>query len=44
LIAAGYKPGKKFKEVLTKTFDAQLEGVVADKKSALAYAGRLLAQ
>ena len=35
LIAAGYKPGPWFSEVLTKVEDAQLEGSIATKEEAL---------
>jgi len=38
LIAAGYRPGPEFKRVLNEVEDAQLEGRVADKESALALA------
>ena len=36
LIAAGYRPGPRFKEMLTVAEDAQLEGAVADREAALA--------
>ncbi len=36
LIAAGYRPGPRFKEMLTTAEDAQLEGLVADRQAALA--------
>ena len=36
LIAAGYKPGPLFKEMLTAAEDAQLEGEVTTKTEALA--------
>ena len=42
LIAAGYIPEKSFGRVLAKTYDAQLEGILSDKKTALAYAEKLL--
>lgn len=35
LIAAGYRPGPRFKEMLTAAEDAQLEGAVEDRESAL---------
>lgn len=35
LIAAGYKPGPKFREVLTAVEDAQLEGAIGSKEEAL---------
>jgi poly(A) polymerase len=35
LIAAGYNPGPKFKEVLTAVEDAQLEGTISSKEEAL---------
>ncbi|MDX2181521.1 MAG: CCA tRNA nucleotidyltransferase [Bryobacteraceae bacterium] len=38
LIAAGYRPGPEFKRVLDEVEDAQLEGSIADKESALALA------
>jgi poly(A) polymerase len=37
LIAAGYKPGPLFKEILTAVEDAQLEGRLADKQQALVF-------
>ena len=43
LIAAGYTPGPKFKEVLSAIEDAQLEQRVADKAAALALARELFA-
>ena len=36
LIAAGYRPGPRFKEMLTVAEDAQLEGAVKDRAGALA--------
>lgn len=36
LIAAGYRPGPHFKQMLTVAEDAQLEGLVADHETALA--------
>ena len=36
LIAAGYKPGPRFREMLTVAEDAQLEGTVATREEALA--------
>lgn len=35
LIAKGYRPGPRFKEMLTAAEDAQLEGLVADREAAL---------
>jgi len=35
LIAAGYKPGPMFKELLTAVEDAQLEGSISTKEEAL---------
>ena len=35
LIAAGYKPGPQFKELLTAVEDAQLEGAISTKEEAL---------
>jgi len=35
LIAAGYKPGPRFREMLTAAEDAQLEGAVATREQAL---------
>jgi poly(A) polymerase len=37
LIAAGYQPGPRFKEILSACEDAQLEGRVQDKPEALAW-------
>ncbi len=37
LIAAGYAPGPRFKQVLAMVEDAQLEGTLADKAAALAF-------
>jgi poly(A) polymerase len=36
LIAAGYKPGAQFKEMLRVVEDAQLEGVIGTQTEALA--------
>jgi poly(A) polymerase len=36
LIAAGYKPGPQFKELLTAVEDAQLEGFISTREEALA--------
>ncbi len=36
LIAAGYKPGPQFKELLTAVEDAQLEGTISTKEEAMA--------
>ena len=41
LIAAGYKPGPIFKEMLRATEDAQLEGEASTKEEALAVARRV---
>ena len=35
LIAAGYKPGPQFKELLTAVEDAQLEGAISTREEAL---------
>jgi poly(A) polymerase len=35
LIAAGYEPGPRFKEILTAVEDAQLEGRLPSKESAM---------
>jgi poly(A) polymerase len=40
LIAAGYEPGPRFKEILTAVEDAQLEGAVKSKKEALQFVSR----
>jgi poly(A) polymerase len=40
LIAAGYEPGPRFKEVLTAVEDAQLEGRVASRDAAMEYVRR----
>ncbi len=37
LIAAGYKPGPEFKEMLTAVEDAQLEGTIRSKEEAMAF-------
>lgn len=42
LIALGYAPGPSFKRVLAAVEDAQLEGAVADRDTALALAVQLL--
>ncbi|MGE5322303.1 MAG: CCA tRNA nucleotidyltransferase [Actinomycetota bacterium] len=44
LIAAGYNPGPKFREVLTAVEDAQLEGTISSKEEALGLAKSLMAQ
>ena len=44
LIDAGYKPGPLFSEVLTQVEDAQLEGRVTDRDSALVLARQLFAE
>jgi len=40
LIAAGYPPGPRFKEILAQVEDAQLEGRLQSKESALEYVRR----
>ena len=40
LIAAGYAPGPRFKEMLRAVEDAQLEGALAGKDEALAFVQR----
>jgi poly(A) polymerase len=40
LIAAGYEPGPRFKEILTAIEDAQLEGRLTSPKAAMEYAMR----
>ena len=35
LIAAGYKPGPQFKELLTAVEDAQLDGSISTKEEAM---------
>jgi len=40
LIAAGYRPGPRFKEILAAVEDAQLEGRLRDKEEALQFVGR----
>lgn len=42
LVAAGFAPGPRFRLVLDRVYDAQLEGVVSDFTSALELAHRLL--
>jgi poly(A) polymerase len=37
LIAAGYAPGPRFKEILSAIEDAQLEGRITSLEDALAY-------
>jgi poly(A) polymerase len=37
LIAAGYKPGPRFKEILSSVEDAQLEGRLSSKEKAIEY-------
>jgi poly(A) polymerase len=44
LIAAGYKPGPMFKELLTAVEDAQLEGSIASKQEAMGLVKSLIAQ
>jgi poly(A) polymerase len=40
LIALGYKPGPIFKEILTRVYDAQLEGAITTKEDAIEYVKR----
>ena len=40
LIAAGYKPGPRFKEILSAVEDGQLEGRLTDKESAMQLVAR----
>jgi putative nucleotidyltransferase with HDIG domain len=40
LIAAGYEPGPRFKEILGAVEDAQLEGRLASREGAMEYVGR----
>ena len=42
LIAAGYKPGPEFKQILTAVEDAQLEGSINTKEQALDFVKHLL--
>lgn len=44
LIAAGYPPGPKFKDLLTAVEDAQLEGAIATRDEALSLVKSLMAQ
>jgi poly(A) polymerase len=44
LIAAGYTPGPKFKELLTAVEDAQLEGAIASKEEALSLVKSMMEQ
>ncbi|HST77431.1 MAG TPA: CCA tRNA nucleotidyltransferase [Verrucomicrobiae bacterium] len=44
LIAAGYPPGPKFKELLTAVEDAQLEGAITSKDEALSLVKSLMEQ
>jgi poly(A) polymerase len=37
LIAAGYQPGPRFKEILSAVEDSQLEGRLADREGAMQY-------
>ncbi len=37
LVAAGYQPGPRFKEILSSVEDAQLEGNLISKESAMDY-------
>lgn len=37
LIAAGYRPGARFKEILRTAEDAQLEGIIASQEAALQF-------
>src|SRR5205823_12146294 len=41
LIAAGYKPGPQFKELLTAVEDAQLEGAISTREEALSLVASL---
>ncbi len=41
LVAAGFKPGRRFKVLLERVYDAQLEGRVAKKDEAMALAAEL---
>jgi hypothetical protein len=41
LVAAGYPPGPKFKQILDAVYDAQLEGRVTSKEAALELARNL---
>ncbi len=43
LVAAGYEPGPKFKQVLDAVYDEQLEGRLRGREQGLALAGRMLA-
>jgi poly(A) polymerase len=40
LIAAGYKPGPRFKQILSAVEDGQLEGRFRDKEAALKFVER----
>jgi poly(A) polymerase len=40
LIAAGYKPGPRFKEILSAVEDSQLEGRLSDRDAAIQYVRR----
>jgi poly(A) polymerase len=40
LIAAGYEPGPRFKEILSRVEDSQLEGSLHDKEQALNFVSR----
>jgi len=40
LIAAGHRPGPKFREILTAVEDAQLEGRLASREAALEFVRR----
>jgi len=42
LIDLGYTPGPKFKQALTELMDAQLEGTVTDRTTALELARKIL--
>ena len=42
LVAAGVRPGPRFRPVLEKVFDRQLAGAFASREEALACALRLL--
>jgi poly(A) polymerase len=44
LVAKGYAPGPKFKQVLDKVYDEQLEGKIASHEQALQMATQLFSQ
>jgi hypothetical protein len=41
LIAAGFTPGPKFRHLLDRVYDAQLEGRVCDRAAAMELASRI---